>query len=225
MLVDAGVGVRDFTHPNLRFRVFFAGSRGNRNPDQAAIRQVVRLGYDPQDVRHIVPTHLHLDHAGGMQDFPWAKIHVYRPEYTVATSGRRTRLLDYGYDPAHWAHGPEWVLYDAQDESWFGLPCARVLGIIEPQVIIVPLEGHTYGHCGVAVSTPGGWLFHAGDAYVRDMQIDPIQPRSAFPRFGAWFERYVFPPQGRLLLHHLLCEHGDQVQVICAHDPHAPARI
>ncbi len=30
---------------------------------------------------------------------------------------------------------------------------------------MVPLPGHTRGHCGVAVETSDGWLLHCGDAY------------------------------------------------------------
>jgi len=221
VLVDAGIGLRDFLHPNLRFRVFFAGNRGNRDPEQAVIRQIIRLGYDPQDVHHFVLTHLHLDHAGGIQDFPWAKVHVYRLEHSAATSGHKQHLLEYGYEPHHWAHDPDWALYETQDEPWFGLPCARVLEIEDTQILLVPVPGHTRGHCGVAISTSNGWLLHAGDAYVRDMQIDPLQPRSAFPGFGAWFEGLLFPLQGRILLQKLLKSAKDQVQVFCAHDPHS----
>ncbi|WP_223281445.1 MBL fold metallo-hydrolase [Streptomyces antnestii] len=37
---------------------------------ETAVRQVAALGYDIEDVRHIVLTHLDLDHAGGLRDFP-----------------------------------------------------------------------------------------------------------------------------------------------------------
>jgi hypothetical protein len=29
---------------------------------------------------------------------------------------------------------------------------------------LIPLFGHARGHCGVAVQTESGWLFHVGDA-------------------------------------------------------------
>lgn len=223
ILVEAGVGLQDFLQPNLRFRIFFAANRGNRNPEQAAIRQVIRLGYKPEQVQHIVLTHMHLDHAGGMGDFPWARVHIYRPEHKVATGQHKTRVLDYGYEPRHWAHGPDWALHEAQDEPWCGWPCARVVELAGTQVLLVPLEGHTPGHCGVAISTPEGWLLHAGDAYVRDMQIDPLEPRSAFPRFARGFEHLIFPEQGRHRLQQLLKYCSGQVQVTCAHDPHSTA--
>ncbi|MFD0510570.1 MBL fold metallo-hydrolase [Streptomyces aureus] len=37
------------------------------------------LGYAVDDVRHIVLTHLDLDHAGGLPDFPRARFTSTRP--------------------------------------------------------------------------------------------------------------------------------------------------
>ena len=38
--------------------------------------------------------------------------------------------------------------------------------MLSDDVLLVPLRGHTRGHCGVAVRRPsGGWFLHAGDAY------------------------------------------------------------
>jgi N-acyl homoserine lactone hydrolase len=44
-------------------------------PEHAIDAQLKRLGYRPEDVRYVVYSHLHLDHAGGMSYFPQA-IHV-----------------------------------------------------------------------------------------------------------------------------------------------------
>lgn len=60
-------------------------------------------------------------------------------------------------------------------------------------VFLVPLEGHSRGHCGVAVKIKDGWLFHCGDAYVRDMQIDSEKPRDPFPVLIRPITRQLFP--------------------------------
>ena len=56
------------------------------NESQTAIRQVEALGFSATDVRHLVPTHLDIDHAGGLPDFPEAELHVWRPEMEAVQS-------------------------------------------------------------------------------------------------------------------------------------------
>lgn len=166
VLVDSGIGLADAQNP--------PGSLGRRftllnHPDYAvaetAIRQVERLGYAPADVRHVILTHLDLDHAGGIRDFPGATVHVAQAELDAAVHPR-TRGERYRYRPAHWAHGPKWATYPAErGESWFGFEAVRELTGLPPEILLVPLAGHTRGHTGVAVDTGSGWLLHAGDAY------------------------------------------------------------
>ena len=49
------------------------------------------------------------------------------------------------------------------------------------QVLLIPLFGHTLGHCGVAVQQGERWLLHVGDAYyLRDELSEDLHPVSAF---------------------------------------------
>jgi glyoxylase-like metal-dependent hydrolase (beta-lactamase superfamily II) len=131
------------------------------NADETAFRQVARLGYNPEDVRHIVLTHMHFDHCGGLSDFPWATVHVHQREYE-AFMGRPRRLSDLAYVRRHIAHRPQFVLYGGRGESWYGLQAIPLP--FQPEMWLVPLHGHTYGHCGVAIRTGAGWHFHVADA-------------------------------------------------------------
>jgi glyoxylase-like metal-dependent hydrolase (beta-lactamase superfamily II) len=151
------------------------------HPEEAAVRQVVRLGYQPQDVRHIVLSHMHFDHCGGLPDFPHATVHVHRTEYE-AYSGRPLHWTDLAYVRRHMAHRPELVLYEDVGERWFSLPAIRLP--FEPEMWLVPLFGHTRGHCGVAVQTDSGWLFHVGDAA-------PVGLEEYAPE---WLVRFVLGP-------------------------------
>ncbi|GIH78126.1 MBL fold metallo-hydrolase [Planobispora longispora] len=132
------------------------------DPAEPALRQIRRLGLDPADVRHIVLTHLDPDHAGGLRDFPHARVHLHAAELAAATdpagAGERRR-----YRPAQWAHRPDWAAYDDAGEDLLGLRARPLDGL--DGVALVPLAGHSRGHSGVAVQTGEGWLLHAGDAY------------------------------------------------------------
>lgn len=54
----------------------------------------------------------------------------------------------------------------AAGEPWFGFEAVRALDGLPPEILVVPLPGHTWGHAGIAVDRGAeGWLLHAGDAY------------------------------------------------------------
>ena len=131
---------------------------------QTALRQVEGLGFSRDDVRHIVLTHCDLDHSGGIVDFPKATVHVHALE-KEAVVHPKTRIERTRYAKAHFAHGPNWAVYQAKGEPWFGFECVRDLDRLPPEILLIPLHGHTRGHSGVAVQSKSGWLLHAGDAY------------------------------------------------------------
>jgi glyoxylase-like metal-dependent hydrolase (beta-lactamase superfamily II) len=219
LLVDTGLGMGDHLNPSRLMRVFTALMRSPRDPEETAIRQIARLGHDRGDVRHIVCTHLHLDHAGGLPDFPQARVHVHRPEYEAAMA--RRGIWGKFYRPEHWAHGPSWVPYDLGDETWFGFPCMPVEEGLSPRVLLVPLPGHTAGHCGVVVETEGGWLLHCGDAASPFYEgSDPYHSGDIDPNWLARTLSGTHAPRLRALVR----AHGDEVRVISGHDSRSFAR-
>lgn len=131
------------------------------DPEEAAVRQVADLGYRPEDVRHIVLTHMHFDHCGGLPDFPCATVHVHRREYE-AFRGFPRHWLDLAYVRRHMAHRPDCVLYEEVNARWYDFEAIRLP--FQPQMWLVPLFGHTRGHCGVVIETQTGWHFHVGGA-------------------------------------------------------------
>lgn len=169
LLVDTGLGLHDYESPTRMMRAFMKIMRAVRDPEIAIVRQLARLGYDPGEVRDIVLTHLHLDHAGGLPDFPQADVHLLRREYEAL--GHPRRLSGMPCNKADFAHAPRWQLHQPEGERWYDFEAVRIAGI-QPEVWLVPLPGHTPGHCGVALQAGSGWLFHCGDATPVHVQFD-----------------------------------------------------
>jgi len=81
VLVDTGPGLGDYDRKPDIIRTFQLVTKVPLDPGETAVRRITRLGYRPEDVRHIVLTHMHFDHCGGLPDFPQATVHVHRREY------------------------------------------------------------------------------------------------------------------------------------------------
>ena len=172
VLVDTGLGTNDYLHSGRLMRFFTAAMRSPRDVNETAIYQIQRLGYQSSDVRHIIMTHLHLDHAGGLPDFPHAKVHIYHPEHQHIHNDR----LSWEFVPAHWAHEPDWVVHQLSGDSWYDFDAIQ-LKTFSPEIWLIPLVGHTKGHSGVAIRTESGWVLHGGDAVPFNMAVDEVPER------------------------------------------------
>ena len=178
ILVDTGLGVEDVTEPERLGLLFRAMLRPKLEVAETALRQVADLGFRPSDVRHIVPTHLDLDHAGGIADFPGAAVHVHADELRAASSPssfiERTR-----YRAKQIAAIRKWDAIETGGDAWLGFSAVRAMPGTRDEVLLVPLPGHTRGHCGVAVRRSDDWLLHCGDAYFHHSELAPDGGRGA----------------------------------------------
>lgn len=179
VLIDTGYGTEDVRHPHPRLSLLFRAMLNIRfRAEETALHQVQALGYSASDVRHIVLTHLDFDHAGGIEDFPNARVHVMEVERDAAERKRNGFVARRRYRPAQWNEVRDWRTYgDAGGEKWFGFEAVRNLDGLPPEILMVPLPGHTLGHAGIAVQTPGGWVLNAGDAYFYRRELDADRRR------------------------------------------------
>lgn len=224
VLIDTGYGLRDIASPTERLSRFFLRLLDpDFREELTAVRQIEALGFSARDVRHILLTHLDFDHAGGLDDFPEAHVHMLRAEAEDATL-QRTWLDRQRFRPQQWQGSVDrWLVHDVDGgERWFGFEAVRDLSGIPPEILMVPLRGHTLGHAGIAVREDAGWLLVAGDAYFDHDELDLENPRCT-PGLRAyqWLmekdRRARFANQRRL--RHLVRDHGGEVHVICSHDP------
>lgn len=225
VLIDTGYGTQDVTRPRERLSNFFrALNRPQLRPDETAVVQVRRLGFEPADVRHIVVTHLDFDHAGGIEDFPNARIHVTAREKEVADQRRGGAFVSRKrYRPQQWDEAMNWSLYPlGGGERWFGFDAVRDLEGLPPEILLVPLAGHTWGHAGIAIREDDGrWLFYAGDAYFHHAEIDG-EHRTCPPGLRGYQRLMQVDADARMAnqrrVRALSSDHGDRVRIFCAHD-------
>jgi glyoxylase-like metal-dependent hydrolase (beta-lactamase superfamily II) len=221
VLVDTGYGLCDVREPRSRLaKAFLALVQPELREEMTAVRQIEALGYSARDVRHIVLSHLDFDHAGGLDDFPEATVHLLSDEIESATA-QRTLLDRMRYRPQQWSTRERWRGYRAAaGEKWFGFDCVRDLGL-GPDVLMVPLIGHTLGHAGVAVRGDQGWLFYTADAYFYHAEMDPERPHCT-PGLIAYQTMMEKDRSSRLLnqqrLRELRRSHAAEVSLFCAHD-------
>jgi len=144
-------------------------------PEQEIGPQLQVLGIRPDDVRWVIMTHLHTDHAGGLHNFPKSEILVVGRAFKLA-SGFVGQVR--GFLPHRW---PSWFaprLIDLPSQAFGPFPSS--LKVTQAgDVVLVPTDGHTEGHISVVLQDTDLTYFIAGDAsytqqFMLDQQIDGL---------------------------------------------------
>ena len=223
VLIDTGFGLDDVRHPHERLsRFFLALLSPDFREEMTAVRQIERLGWSAADVRHIVLTHLDFDHAGGLDDFPNARVHLLEQEQQGALA-QATWLDRQRYRPQQWRSRSRWQTYRVADgERWFGFEAVRQLEGLPPEILFVPLIGHTMGHAGVAIQRKDSWTLQTGDAYFCSGEMDLSRPHCT-PGLRMYQTLMEKDRTQRLAnqerLRELKRAQGQQIDVMCSHDP------
>jgi glyoxylase-like metal-dependent hydrolase (beta-lactamase superfamily II) len=152
-VVDTGFGPDD-------------ADRRQRRLLRSAAEALATVGVDAGEVGDVILTHLHYDHAGGIEHFPRARFHVQDREMAFATGRHMTRAaLGHAFTAGHVAglvhavHGGRVAFHAGDDE-------------LAPGLSLHLLGGHTDGLQVVRVRTDAGWLVLASDAshYYENME-------------------------------------------------------
>ena len=182
VLVDTGETARTSEpgyfprwHPYFRLAVQF-----DVTPEQEVGPQLLKLGIRPDDVRTVILTHLHTDHAGGLDHFPKSTILVSDEEMALA-KGFAGQLR--GYLPNRWPpwFAPRSIVFEPKALG----PFDRSHHVTsDGTVVIVPTPGHTPGHVSVVVFDGDVNYFLAGDTTYTEQslieeQVDGVSPNEA----------------------------------------------
>jgi N-acyl homoserine lactone hydrolase len=178
-------------------------------PEWGVTEQLRARGIDPYDVRTIVMTHLHYDHAGAISEFPQATIVVDAAEWAAARSSGFTK----GYVRRLFDHRFDWREIDFRDprvESFASF--GRTVDLFgDGSVRLLSTPGHTLGHLSVLLRLESGreLLLCADAAYARrtiDEELVPVfvADEHRYRRSLRDIRRYL--------------ERTPSAQVICGHD-------
>ena len=184
VLVDTGIGNR----LNEREQAIYTPARG-----EGLVGNLRALGFAPEDVTHVILSHLHFDHVGGVIDklpsgavrprFTNACIYIQKGEWELTTAPPDERLA------AAYRHAAECLRPLARVELVEGDT------VITPQLRTTVSGGHTSLHQCVIVESGGTGLIHLADivpttshlrlAWNAAYDTDPLTTIAAKKRFFA----------------------------------------
>lgn len=179
IVVDTGYTAR-CVEPNFhpRWHPYYRSAvRFSIRPEDEIGPQLLKLGIAPSDVRTVVMTHMHSDHAGGLSHFPKSEILVH-PLEMAATRGPGGWIA--GYLPQHYPlwFQPKPIKFSGKPFGAF--PDSQML-TRAGDVVIVPTFGHTPSHVSVMVVSDRAHYMLAGDtsyteANLRAGLVDGVSP-------------------------------------------------
>lgn len=180
--------------------------------DDVALR-LERDGVDPASVTHVVLSHLHPDHIGGVQRFPDATFVLTAGHLRTLASPPLTAGVLTGLLPAWFPDARRRVLDDADfapvEIAGVVLRAADLLG--DGSYLVVDLPGHADGHVGALVDRR---VLLAGDAAWGADLLGAADDLRAVPR-AVQHDARAYGATARRL--QALADAG--IRIVCSHDP------
>jgi glyoxylase-like metal-dependent hydrolase (beta-lactamase superfamily II) len=146
--------------------------RVHMTEEQHCVTQLRQIGIAPESVRHLVQTHLHIDHTGALGHFPDATVIVHAQELDAARTA----------DPPH-ARG-----YVREDFERAGLDWRAVDGELDlfgdGAIRLLQTPGHSAGHMSLllALDETGPVLLTADAADNLAQWDGHLPPRALYSR-------------------------------------------
>jgi glyoxylase-like metal-dependent hydrolase (beta-lactamase superfamily II) len=160
VLIETGIGTK--LEGAARERMY-PGDHGH------LLAQLAALGIAPEDVTHVLNTHLHADHCGGntrlangkpVAAFPNARYFMQAGEFEAGMHpNERTRGTYFADNFAPLAESGQLELLDGERE-------------VVPGVTFIPAPGHTADHAIIALASGGETALYTGDLAHHAVQFE-----------------------------------------------------
>jgi glyoxylase-like metal-dependent hydrolase (beta-lactamase superfamily II) len=162
VLFDCGAHPDLGTNPESRLGEAAADFDMRLRPDDSVERCLERIGMTPRDVDLVIQSHLHFDHAGGLESLTHAPVLVQRVELAFARNPPVYQELI--YVQADFSMELDWQELDG-DHDVFG----------DGRLVAIATPGHTKGHQSLLVRLEGQTVFLLADAAYL---VDKMRSRS-----------------------------------------------
>lgn len=179
VLVDTGYGTQ-FKEATEWFPGRFYRWATPTTPVGSTAALLENAGIRASDIRHVIVTHFHADHVGGLVEFPNASVHYHMAALAPLQNLAAWRQVRAAF-LAHLI--PSWLPERARPISSGGFSITRDLPFEshdlfgDESIRLVHLPGHAPGQVGVSFSGPIGREFYTADAFWRRCQIaDGVEP-------------------------------------------------
>jgi len=141
VVVDTGFDINHIPAPD---------SHGEREPEQEIPFLIKQAGIDPLNVKKLIQTHLHWDHAAGIKHFPNAEIYLQSGEIKGLFSLREYE--ETSFCPDHWIDRLDSFILLEGDHT------------ILPGIEVIRTGGHTQGHQAVKIEGENQSILLLGDS-------------------------------------------------------------
>ena len=181
ILVDTGLHPSISADPQENFGGMAARiAKPQLGPSEDVASQLRARGIEAGQVAVVVMTHLHIDHASAISEFPQSTFVVTEKEWVAATTDRRPALR--GYHPAHYDFAFD---YRTVDFDRGGISSYATFGRTfdlfgDGSIRLAYTPGHSAGHQCVIARLGQRDFVIGGDAFYTYRQLEgdaPLPPR------------------------------------------------
>lgn len=198
ILYDTGYAPRVLDHcRSLPERILPWVTEIHVDESQTAKALLAEEGIAPEQVAHVILTHFHVDHVGGCDEFPDARLHLHRPSLERLRRASRWSTMRHGVVSSLLpspARRIEDIASRARIATGFEFFPDAWDAFGDGSVMMVELPGHADGQLGALLTATGGRRFFlvtdacwVEQAY-RDFRMPSGLTRLVHPDFRAYRE-------------------------------------
>ncbi|MGN6816397.1 MAG: N-acyl homoserine lactonase family protein [Solirubrobacterales bacterium] len=183
ILIDTGLHPSIGTDPGQNFGSFGARfGKPTLEPGEDVPAQLRKRGLDPGEIPVVVMTHLHMDHASAISEFPNSTFVVSEAEWRFASGSGGS--IQNGYRRAHFDYAFDYRTVDfnrANINSYAGF--GRTFDLFgDGSVRLAFTPGHTAGHMSVIARLAQRDFVIGGDCVYLLAQLDGSEPGPPRPQ-------------------------------------------